>query len=328
MLAPLSRLVCGSTLGPARRTLTCTAPLAAARKGTRERKKAKLVKKEEVKTEWVPKSVLRAQQLNLQPRANRRFDRSRLPEAIDDVYMRNWFRWPEHQLKAAVAMHRETHHPTVYNRPDELVWLTAELDLQMDKRTRFADAVRRVLVLPHEFEYAEPREVAVFCQSAAQRELVTSLGVTVVGGGELIKQFQSGALMADDFAYFVAHPDMMEPLAVIRGLLRSRRYPSFANGSVATDLAAAVGRFRSGLEYSSEKDEFQQDFAQVTAPFGRLSMPDTQLAENFATLLNDMAAARPRGHNRQFVTRVSTWCQPKTEVLDIDFQPILLAAVN
>ena len=56
----------------ARRMLSTSAPLAAARKGTRERKKAKIIKKEEVKTEWVPQSVRRAQLLSLEPRPDRR----------------------------------------------------------------------------------------------------------------------------------------------------------------------------------------------------------------------------------------------------------------
>ncbi|XP_037076623.1 39S ribosomal protein L1, mitochondrial-like [Pollicipes pollicipes] len=321
MLSPLRRLG-GPLLTQARRAVSTSAPLAAARKGTRERKKAKIVKKEEVKTEWVPENVRRAELLNQQPYPDRRVNRYRLPEPVDDVYVRNWFRWPEYRMEQAVEMHRETHHPTVYNRPHELLFATIELDMQMDKRTRFADPVRQVVTLPHAFEFAAPREVAVFCQSAAARQLAEQIGVTVYGGSELIKQFQSGAMMADDFDYFVAHPEMMSELVAIRGLLR-RRFPSLRDGSLTVDLAAAVDRFRSGLEYASERDERQPDFAQVVAPVGKLSMPTDQLIANLTALLTDLQAARPRGHTRPFVTRVSSWCQPAPEKFDIDFAALL-----
>ncbi|XP_043234063.1 39S ribosomal protein L1, mitochondrial-like isoform X2 [Amphibalanus amphitrite] len=311
----------------ARRPLSTSAPLAAARKGTRERKKAKIVKKEEVKTEWVPQSVRRAQLLSLQPRANRRFDRERLPEPIDDVYVRNWFRWREHAVEEAVAMHRQTHHPTVFNQPEALMFVTAELDMQLDKKTRYADPVRRVVSLPHPFEYRPPREVAVFCQSAELRQLAESRGVAVVGGTELIKQFQSGAMAADQFDYFVGHPELAQELLPIRGLLR-RRFPSIKDGTLTTELGATIDRFRHGLELSSERDERQLDFAQVVAPVGRLHMPAEHVAANVAALVADLASARPRGHTRPFVTRLTSWCHPAPERLDLQLRPLLEEAAQ
>ena len=254
-----------------------------------------------------------------------RFDRNRLPEAIDDVYVRNWFRWPEYGVEQAVAMHRQTHHPTVFNQPQALVFVTAELDMQLDRRTRYADPLRRVVTLPHPFVYGAARQVAVFCQSSQLRQLAESCGVAIVGGTELIKQFQSGALAADQFDYFVGHPELAHELVAVRGLLR-RRFPSIKDGTLTTDLAVAIDRFRHGLELSSERDERQLDFAQVVVPVGRLHMPAEHVAANVAAVVAELAAARPRGHSRPFVTRLSSWCHPAPERLDLQLRPLLEAA--
>ena len=222
-------------------------------------------------------------------------------------------------------MHRQTHHPTVFNQPEALLFVTAELDVQMDRKTRYADPVRRVLSMPHRFEYQPARELAVFCQSAELRQLAESRGVTVVGGTELIKQFQSGALAADQFDYFVGHPELAQELVPIRGLLR-RRFPSIKDGSLTTELTAAIDRFRHGLELSSERDERQLDFAQVVVPVGRLHMPAEHLAANVSAVVAELAAARPRGHTRPFVTRLTSWCHPVPERFDLDLRPLLRAA--
>lgn len=224
-------------------------------------------------------------------------------------------------------MHRETHHPTIYNRPNELLFTTIELDMQLDKKTRYADPLRAVVTLPHPFEFVPPREVAVFVQSEPLRQLAAELGVTVVGGTELIKQFQAGNLLVDDFSYFVAHPEIASEMLPLRGLMR-RKFPGLKDGSLTTELASAVNRFRLGLEYSSERDERQLDFAQVVVPVGRLQQPTQHLAANLATLLGDIQAAKPRNHSRDFVTRVITWCQPATERFDIDRHALMRTAAQ
>lgn len=47
----------------------------------------------------------------------------------DDVFPMKYYRWVTYSAEEAVKLHQETHHPTMYNVPDALVF--AEIYLNM-----------------------------------------------------------------------------------------------------------------------------------------------------------------------------------------------------
>jgi large subunit ribosomal protein L1 len=52
----------------------------------------------------------------------------------DDVYPVKYYRKPLYTFEEAIEMHRETHHPTVYNQPDAFVKLFVECNLRGEKK--------------------------------------------------------------------------------------------------------------------------------------------------------------------------------------------------
>jgi large subunit ribosomal protein L1 len=67
------------------------------------------------------------------PIITRRIDDSLKPESPDNVWLSKYYKWPVYSFEAAVECHRETHHPTVYNRPDEKLFVNVELDMRAAK---------------------------------------------------------------------------------------------------------------------------------------------------------------------------------------------------
>jgi large subunit ribosomal protein L1 len=56
--------------------------------------------------------------------------------ASDDVYPDKFYRKSTFTFEKAIEMHRETHHPTIYNCPDAFVNLSIECDLHGEKKVK------------------------------------------------------------------------------------------------------------------------------------------------------------------------------------------------
>jgi len=63
-------------------------------------------------------------------------DDSKKPEPIDNVWISRYHKWKIHSFEEAVQNHRETHHPTIYNLPNEPIKAFLELDMQVRIRRR------------------------------------------------------------------------------------------------------------------------------------------------------------------------------------------------
>jgi hypothetical protein len=62
-----------------------------------------------------------------------RIDDSLKSDSPDNVWLSKYYKWPVYSFAAAVQCHRETHHPTVYNSPDEKLFVNLELDMRAAK---------------------------------------------------------------------------------------------------------------------------------------------------------------------------------------------------
>ena len=93
-------------------------------------------------------------------------------------------------LAEAIQFQRETNHPTVLNAPEALVSARIELDMQLNKKNRYLDNFTRILLLPHQFEFAAPKKVIAFCKTVETQDTAQAAGADLIGGLDLIKQIQ------------------------------------------------------------------------------------------------------------------------------------------
>lgn len=64
-------------------------------------------------------------------------------------------------MAEAIAAHRDSHHPTMYGRPDAQLNVQIELNMQGEKITRFIDNFQRMAMIQHKFDHGEERQIMV-----------------------------------------------------------------------------------------------------------------------------------------------------------------------
>lgn len=70
-------------------------------------------------------------------RLTKKVDDSYMRTPTDDVFVNKFYRWIVYSFADAVNCHRETHHPTVYNKPDALLNVSIELNMMAAKKVYF-----------------------------------------------------------------------------------------------------------------------------------------------------------------------------------------------
>ncbi|MUK58343.1 50S ribosomal protein L1, partial [Pseudomonas aeruginosa] len=107
-----------------------------------------------------------------------------------------------------------------------------------------------------------------------------------VGEAEYVQQIQQGWF---DFDVVVATPDMMGEVGKLGRVLGPKGLmPNPKTGTVTMDVKKAVEEIKAGkVEYRAEKAGI------VHASIGKVSFTDEQLIENFNTLQDVLAKAKP-----------------------------------
>ncbi|XP_018351871.1 PREDICTED: 39S ribosomal protein L1, mitochondrial [Trachymyrmex septentrionalis] len=292
----------------------------AARKGTREKAKKKKVKKVIEKVGFIPhdqrvKTAGVTKTLELKDISP---DDSKKPEPIDNVWISKYHKWKIDSFEKAVQNHRETHHPTIYNLPNEPIKAFLELDMQGVKKTKFVDSFTRIVCLPHVFDHGQTRKLLVFCKSLEMEEIARNAGADYVGGKQLIKQIQNGQFSMKEYDIILSEPAILPDLLLIRGLMK-KRFPSAKSGTLDTDLKTMITKFSTGIRYMGKPHETLKSFGTVDVAFGTLDMDIKQLEENFATIIKDVNKARPRRPG-PFITRALITCSPSPEKFKVDFE--------
>nr|XP_018905198.1 PREDICTED: 39S ribosomal protein L1, mitochondrial [Bemisia tabaci]XP_018905199.1 PREDICTED: 39S ribosomal protein L1, mitochondrial [Bemisia tabaci] len=288
-----------------------------ARKGTRERKEKKKVKKEVIKQPWMPIKKTKTKGVVVSPRVNDEL----LTEPPDNVWFLKDYKRPVYSFAEALGMIREVHHPTVYNQPKSLVNAYIELDLRTAKKTKFVERFTRLVGIPYPYDHGEERTVIAFCKNQEIVREANDAGAQMAGGTQLIKAIEKGQIMLPDFQFVVAHPDIVPELVSLRYLMR-KNFPSLAHGTLSTDVAGLVRKCMTGVRYSSMKHEIEQDYGWVDTPLGRISMETPHLEANLIELLKDIEAKKPRRDN-PFITRVMLSTPLLTEKLWVDWKKYL-----
>ena len=192
----------------------------------------------------------------------------------------------EYEPQEAIALAKQT----ATAKFDE----TVELHLRTGADPRHADQMLRgVTVLPH--GVGKKVRVVVFTEGEAMAT-AEEAGADHVGNDDLVKRIEGGWT---DFDVSIATPDMMGKIGRLGRILGRRGLmPNPRTGTVvqADDIPRAVKEAKMGrVEYRLDRT------AIIHTPIGKASFEEEQLLENLATLMDNIARARPSGVKGQFI---------------------------
>ena len=192
---------------------------------------------------------------------------------------------------------------------------TVEVALNLNVDPRHADQmIRGSVVLPH--GTGKKVRVAVFAKGEKVDE-AKAAGADLVGSDELIEMIQAGNL---DFDTVISTPDMMGVLGKVARILGPKGLmPNPKTGTVTMDVTKAVQDAKGGqVNFRVDKK------GNIHAGIGKVSFDETQIKENFITLIEKINRAKPASAKGKFVTNaaVSLTMSPsitldESEVADI-----------
>lgn len=287
----------------------------AARKGTRAKARAKKVKVEVTKVGFIPHNQ-RGKDKIVKSNVSKHYDDTFKPIPKDDVYPLKYYRWIVYTAEGAIEAHKQTHHSTMYNVPDALIYAQIEFNMEGAKKNRYLDSFTRLSLLPRIFPRDEERTILAFCKGSELINEAIEAGATTAGGTDIIKKIQDGEIKLGDYDYVVAHPNILTDLVPIRGLMK-RRFPNLKSRTLDANIKETVRKFSGGVQFRVQKDEHQPNYGFVEIAIGRLNMESKHIEENLEALLKDVQSARPK-RDGLFITKCLLVSPPSREKLKID----------
>lgn len=325
----------GLLLRPQLSQCSCALPLLlqhrhyARRKGRREaQKKARQAKdKEEAVKEWKPRKLLtKKEPITGERPGNNPEWYERKPD--DDVYFKLFYPAPLIRVSEAVEQFRFVNGSDMFNSPTACIYLTQYLDMRMEKKNKYVEQFRKVVRLPHLFEFHDPKIILAICKTQEEKQIALETGATMAGGSDIIKQFEKGTLVKNDFEFIVSTQEMLPELVSLRGYLK-KMFPSNRLGSVGMDIKDVVENFTKGIRYRSVKPENVHSYADVVTKVGTLDMPANELEENIATMIMAVMSHKPtKSLSKEFITRAFITCPPSLEHFLIDVDTIYKDEIN
>jgi large subunit ribosomal protein L1 len=173
---------------------------------------------------------------------------------------------------------------------------TVEVHFNTGLNVRHADQqLRGTLMLPH--GTGKEVRVAVFAEGEKAKE-AEDAGADVVGSADLAAQIEGGF---DDFDVAIATPDMMGTVGRLGRILGPRgKMPNPKAGTVTFDVAKAVRDSKAGkLEYRTDRG------ANVHLAIGKKSFSERDLLENYATIVEEIARAKPSAAKGRYIRSVT-----------------------
>lgn len=187
--------------------------------------------------------------------------------------------------------------------PKFKAWFVMNLD------PKFPDQqIRTSIELPHGI--GSEVKVAVFC-GEDDEEKVLSMGA-YKAGRTLMEAIEADEI---DFDVLIAKPQMMPQLAKLGKVLGPRRLmPSPKSGTVVTDYEAAIKQFSKGSTV-----ELRTGASKTwTVDFGRMSMSQEQLVENFNALIKGIIENAPAGAENPLFLKARIHCMGRLPNFRID----------
>ena len=170
---------------------------------------------------------------------------------------------------------------------------TVEAHIRLGVDSRHADQqVRGAVVLPN--GTGKTVRTLVICKED-KAQAAKDAGADYVGAEDLVNKIQSENWM--DFDVVIASPDMMGLVGRLGKVLGPRGLmPNPKAGTVTPDVAKAVTDAKAGkIEYRLDKQNI------IHCPIGKVSFGAEKLQENFETLLNAVAKAKPAAAKGQYI---------------------------
>ena len=169
---------------------------------------------------------------------------------------------------------------------------TVEVHIRLGVDSRHADQqVRGAVVLPN--GTGKDVRVCVFAKNEAA-DAAKEAGAEYVGAEDLVQKITGENWM--DFDVVIATPDMMGVVGRLGKVLGPRGLmPTPKAGTVTPDVAKAIAEAKAGkIEYRLDKTNI------IHCPIGKVSFGTEKLAENFNTLLEAVAKAKPSAAKGQY----------------------------
>ena len=170
---------------------------------------------------------------------------------------------------------------------------TVEVHIRLGVDSRHADQqVRGAVVLPN--GTGKDVKVCVFAKNE-NADAAKAAGADYVGADDLVQKITSENWM--DFDVVIATPDMMGLVGRLGKVLGPRGLmPNPKAGTVTPDVAKAIAEAKAGkIEYRLDKTNI------IHCPIGKVSFGAETLAENFDTLLDAVAKAKPASTKGQYI---------------------------
>ena len=170
---------------------------------------------------------------------------------------------------------------------------TVEIHVRLGVDSRHADQqVRGAVVLPNGTGKTVRTLVIAKGDNAKAAE---EAGSDFVGAEEMVAKIQNENWL--DFDVVIATPDMMGIVGRLGKVLGPRGLmPTPKAGTVTPDVAKAVTEAKAGkIEYRLDKTNI------IHCPIGKVSFGAEKIQENFETLLNAVAKAKPAAAKGQYI---------------------------
>lgn len=172
---------------------------------------------------------------------------------------------------------------------------TVEVSIKTFADPKYNDQnIRSTVVLPH--GTGKTQKVAVFATDA-DADAAKKAGADVVGYETLLTDMKAWKL---DFDVLVTTPLLMKELAPVAKVLGPKGLmPSPKAGTVTADVATAVSEVKKGrLEFKLDKT------GNIHSKIGKISFDDSQLIENFNTLLKAIEENKPSGVKGKLIKKI------------------------
>jgi large subunit ribosomal protein L1 len=173
---------------------------------------------------------------------------------------------------------------------------SVELHIRTGLNVRHADEqLRGTVALPNGL--GKDVTIAVFAKGDKARE-AEEAGADVVGAEDLAERIQEGFT---DFDVAIATPDMMPVVGRLGRILGPQgKMPNPRVGTVTMDVGKAVEESKSGkVEYRTDRT------ANVHLTIGKTSFEEGALLENFTTIMDEIAKAKPSGAKGRYLKSVT-----------------------